>query len=89
MSRRNPSGRKAILPDGAVDALKQAVHRYNTVLIACDIGMQWGTHFGLDMDKRLNPSMGGHAITCCGYDRDGVFIQNSWGMAWANSDSSA
>jgi hypothetical protein len=26
--------------------------------------------------------LGGHAVLICGYDENGVYIQNSWGTAW-------
>ena len=26
--------------------------------------------------------LGGHAVLICGYDKDGVYIQNSWGKDW-------
>ena len=25
---------------------------------------------------------GGHAVIICGYDQEGVYIQNSWGRTW-------
>ena len=67
-----------------IDSLKRAVHRYGTVLIACEICSQWQIHFGLDMKKSIGNPIGGHAITCCGYDKKGVFIQNSWGLLWGS-----
>lgn len=27
-------------------------------------------------------NLGGHAVLVCGYDEDGVYIQNSWGPTW-------
>lgn len=30
-------------------------------------------------------NMGGHAITCVGYDDDGFILQNSWGRNWGDS----
>ena len=67
-----------------IPELKRAVHRYGTVIIACEIHQQWGLQVGSNMTKVIGDAMGGHAITCCGYDKKGVFIQNSWGYLWGN-----
>ena len=66
-----------------VDELKRVIHRYGTALIACDIGMEWSLQLAVyDMKQAYGDPLGGHAITCCGYDRKGIIIQNSWGMHW-------
>lgn len=33
--------------------------------------------------KKTSVSLGGHAVLIVGYDRRGVYIQNSWGKEWA------
>ena len=67
-----------------IPELKRVIHRYSTCLIACEIHQQWSLLAGDLMEKVIGKSLGGHAIVCCGYDREGVFIQNSWGLLWGN-----
>ena len=62
--------------------LKRVIHKYGCALIACDICTQWQIQMGLDMEKSIGNPLGGHAVICCGFDREGVFIQNSWGNIW-------
>ncbi len=35
-----------------------------------------------NFDKTQNKELGGHAFAIVGYDRDGFWIQNSWGKDW-------
>ncbi len=67
-----------------IPELQRAIHRYGTCLIACEIHEQWGLQVGDLMEKVVGKSLGGHAVTCCGFDRVGVFVQNSWGYLWGN-----
>ena len=66
------------------EELKRAIHKYGTVLCAFDVGLQWSVQKGINMDKRIDATAGGHAVICCGYNRHGVYIQNSWGTDWGS-----
>jgi C1A family cysteine protease len=67
--------------------LKYAIHKFGCALGAFNITTEW---FGLDRNKtslsiddgKSYQSEGGHAVLICGYNRDGVIIQNSWGLDW-------
>ena len=66
-----------------IDELKQAVHRYGVVMIAMKIHHQWKSQIGkYEMNSISGDLLGGHAVLCCGYDRHGVIIQNSWSQDW-------
>lgn len=66
------------------DAVKYAVHKFGCILGGFNVTDEW---------YELNPSktfvngksenyQGGHAVLICGYNPDGVLIQNSWGERW-------
>lgn len=66
-------------------SIKYAIHKFGCILLACDITEEWylcGTNKTAITGKNNNRSVGGHAILCCGYNRDGVIIHNSWGEEW-------
>jgi len=67
-----------------VEQVKYAVHKFGCCLLGCNISQEW---YGCN---KKNPSIygrkgtpqtliGGHAVLCCGYDREGIYIRNSWG----------
>jgi len=67
--------------------IKFAIHKYGVVMCAFNITQEW---FNLN-DKNpvlsiqnASSSVGGHAVLGCGYNADGVFIQNSWGKSWGS-----
>ncbi len=63
--------------------LKRAIHRYGTCLLGFEITDAWYKHLGkLVMDNYEGNIEGGHAVICTGYNRVGVYIQNSWGEQW-------
>lgn len=65
------------------DEVKYAVHRYGRILGGFDITDEWyaqNPKTAIRGDSRR--SIGGHAVLICGYNKDGVFIQNSWGSDW-------
>ena len=71
--------------DDFVSAIKYGIHKFGCLLLACDITEEWylcGPKKTAITGKSNNRSVGGHAILCCGYNRDGVIIHNSWGEAW-------
>ena len=70
---------------GFEQSIKYAIHKFGCLLLACDITEEWylcGPKKTAITGKSNNRSVGGHAILCCGYNRDGVIIHNSWGEEW-------
>ena len=66
-------------------SIKYAIHKFGCCLLACDITEEWylcGPNKTAITGKSYTKSIGGHAILCCGYNRDGVIIHNSWGEEW-------
>lgn len=77
---------KIIYKDNLND-IKYAIHKYGVVMTAFNISNGW---FNLNASNPVlsvsdrSPSAGGHAILGCGYNNDGLFIQNSWGKDWGS-----
>jgi len=70
---------------GFEKTLKYAIHKFGCCLLACNITEEWyhcNPNKTSITGKTYNDSVGGHAILCCGYNRDGVIIHNSWGESW-------
>ena len=67
-------------------AIKFAIHQYGVVVSAFDITDEWNYVNGktgmLNILDGEAEDLGGHAVLLCGYDKDGVYIQNSWGENW-------
>lgn len=73
---------------GGIDRIKYAVHKFGCALGAFNITDEWynlsdgnTTSVTGNGDRR---DLGGHAVLICGYNRDGVIIQNSWGTGWGS-----
>lgn len=70
-----------------VDAVKCHVHTNGVLMCAFNITDEW---FDLSWKNIIKPSknfhiLGGHCVLCCGYNQDGMYIQNSWGYdQWGN-----
>jgi len=67
--------------------VKYAIHKFGCILGAFNITQEWYTVRNGNMSvKGINgyESVGGHAVLFCGYNRDGVIIQNSWGEGWGS-----
>ena len=65
--------------------VKFAVHKFGCILGAFNITEEWyNARNGNTSVKsqQVYNSVGGHAVLICGYNRDGVIIQNSWGVNW-------
>ena len=65
-------------------AVKYAIHKFGCALGGFDIDSSW---WGVTKDTPVitgkgTPNQGGHAVLICGYDKQGVWIQNSWGKTW-------
>lgn len=65
-------------------SLKYAVHKFGCVLAGFNISSAW---WGANRENWFigtsgQPNRGLHAVIVCGYDKQGVWIQNSWGSGW-------
>ena len=71
-----------IIPDRR--KLMFAIHEYCVCIAGFDITNEWNCVDGRGYIPKLNNSTfhGGHAVLCCGYGPEGVYIQNSWGSSW-------
>jgi C1A family cysteine protease len=66
-----------------IEDLKRALHKYDTALVSLKITSDWENHWNkLVMSTNSGYNLGGHAVIACGYNRSGVYIQNSWGEEW-------
>ena len=65
--------------------IKFAVHEHDVVLAGFKITNEWNfvSKKGIiPIFKNGIIQLGGHAVLICGYDKNGVYIQNSWGPDW-------
>lgn len=69
------------------EQVKFAIHKFGVCIIGMQVTQEWY------YCNREKPSiygqheqipLGGHAVTCCGYDRSGFMILNSWGPKWGS-----
>lgn len=65
-------------------SVKYAIHKFGCALGGFNIDSSW---WGVTKDAPVitgkgAPNQGGHATLICGYDKQGVWIQNSWGKSW-------
>ena len=65
-------------------SVKYAIHKFGCALGGFNIDSSW---WGVKQDAPIisgkgTPNQGGHAVLICGYDKQGVWIQNSWGKGW-------
>jgi hypothetical protein len=72
--------------DGDEQSLKFAIHSQLVCVAGFMITDEWNmvnkkTGLIADYgDKAVE--LGGHAVLVCGYDKDGIYIQNSWSKDW-------
>lgn len=72
-----------------VEQVKYALHKYGACLLGLNITREW---YGCNKNKTAiygqsgyNPALiGGHAVVSGGYDKDGIYILNSWGGDWGS-----
>lgn len=74
-----------IIQFNAEQMIRYAIHKFGCCLGAFNITREW---YDCNMENPLitgtvkNETEGGHAVLVCGYTRDYVIIQNSWGVDW-------
>lgn len=62
-------------------SFKYALHKFGAIVAGFNVSETW---YGCTRDNPVissvgKESLGGHAVICCGYGKDGVYVQNSWG----------
>ena len=69
--------------DKTVEMVKFLLHKYDFLHAGFQITEGWYSTSNKDYYIRdYGQSLGGHAVLLCGYDLDGVYLQNSWGISW-------
>jgi hypothetical protein len=69
----------------SIKSIKFAVLEYGICLGAFNITNEWNLQRRKDgriAELDFPSFMGGHAVLICGYDEEGLYIQNSWGKKW-------
>lgn len=74
-------------PRGNFNDLKYAIHKYGCVVGGFNITDGWYNTYKsckgwIDVSGGF---VGGHAVLCCGYNENGIIIQNSWGVNFGES----
>lgn len=70
-----------------VEQVKYAVHKFGCCLVGLNVSKEW---YGCNKNKstisgkKNSGLIGGHAVLVCGYNKDGIIIQNSWGSDWGS-----
>lgn len=72
--------------DSTANGIRYAVHAYGACIAGFRITDEWNS-ISIKNGKIADygqkaVQLGGHAVLVCGYDVDGVYIQNSWGTGW-------
>ena len=65
--------------------LKFALHSYGRIVGGFNITEDWYAPKQGVISTTTGGSLGGHAVFVVGYNRDGIFIQNSWGESWGKN----
>jgi len=66
-----------------IDGVKSALYKNGPCVILFPVH-----NYSPQFWKQANPSepmLGGHAVNCCGYLKDGFVIRNSWGTDWGDN----
>lgn len=71
--------------DTTIQQIKRLIHKYNFLHAGFLIDDGWykATNQNYIISKG-SYSCGGHAVVVCGYDQDGLYIQNSWGISYGS-----
>jgi len=68
-----------------VDAFKHLIHKYDFLHCGFNISTGWySCNDAQPVIRHTNICCGGHAVVAVGYDQQGVYIQNSWGITWGS-----
>lgn len=66
--------------------VKYAIHKFGCCLLGMMVTGEWydccKAKSTISGKGGSHVTLGGHAVLCCGFTRDGVIIQNSWGVEW-------
>lgn len=66
-----------------IEQIKFLIHKYEFLHIGFNVYQGW---FNCNENdpyvKHQGQCAGGHAVLACGYDNEGLYIQNSWGKSW-------
>ena len=72
------------LDQNTIETFKFIIHKYDFLVCGFMITESWydciNSNYLIKVDK--SNQIGGHAVLACGYDKEGVFIQNHWGIEW-------
>ena len=69
------------------ETIKSFIHTYGQAMMAFQITDEWYSlnSKAIIKEKKRPKNLGGHCVLCCGYNMDGIYIQNSWGyQKWGN-----
>ena len=67
--------------------VKYAIHKFGCCLLGLNISNEWYDCYdgkSTISGKSHETQIGGHAVLGCGYNRDGIIIQNSWDVKWGS-----
>lgn len=70
-----------------IEQVKYAIHKFGCCLVGLMVTKEWyacNSKKSTISGKNGTEFLGGHAVLACGYTRDGVIIQNSWGSDWGS-----
>ena len=67
--------------------VKYAIHKFGCCLLGMIVSREWykcSAKKATISGKKDRDLLGGHAVLACGYNEDGMIIQNSWGVEWGS-----
>lgn len=70
-----------------IEQVKYAVHKFGCCIVGLNVSHEWYTcnrNKSTISGRKDSEQIGGHAVLVCGYNRDGVMIQNSWNTDWGS-----
>jgi hypothetical protein len=63
------------------DVIKSMVHQYGVLIMGFNVTDKWfDLKDGIIQINKQPNVLGLHCVLCCGYCKDGLYIQNSWGI---------
>lgn len=71
-----------------IEQVKYAIHKFGCCLIGVNVSKEWyrcNINKSTISGKTNNELIGGHAVHACGYDDNGLYVQNSWGEGWGEN----